>query len=689
MQSIPEANCLGGELSPYLLQHATNPVHWQPWSPAVLTAACTMHRPVLLSIGYSACHWCHVMAHESFMDEATARLMNAAFVCIKVDREERPDLDHIYQGAYALMNGRGGGWPLTVFLMPDTQLPFFTGTYYPVESRFGMPAFKDVLQHISRLYRMHHAELLQQTESVASACRSLYAVPVAAPRELHLQPLHQALARSAEHFDARHGGFGGAPKFPMPAQLELLLQQGRGAPADQALHTLQQMARGGLYDHLGGGFFRYSVDAAWEIPHFEKMLYDNAALLALYSDAWLLSRTPLFATVVRDTVGWLQRELQDAAGGFHAAQDADDDNGVEGGSYVWTREAVAALLGEQEYALFAACYGLDKAANFADQWHLRLLRTPEQAATAVEFPVEQATTVLADCRARLLAQRQQRSLPQDDKVLAAWNGQMIQGLARAARIFAEPQWLAAAWQAMDFIRMQMCSAGVVMRSYRQGQLGHAGYLDDHASLLAACLELLQCHYRAVDVEFAVQLADRLLEHFQDADAGGFFLTAADHERLPFRPRSFMDDAQPAANGVAIRSLVRLGTLLGRPDYLHAADRALQAAWGTLQRGELLASAGLLAALGDYLQPLATVVIRGTAAELEHWQTTLAAEYRPQLMTVAIPNTVEGLPAALAAHTPRPEGPVAYCCAGLQCRPPCTELAALQQELAALPPIAQS
>ena len=676
MEPTPEnLNRLGGELSPYLLQHAANPVHWQPWDDTALSQARQLDRPVLLSIGYSACHWCHVMAHESFEDAETARLMNESFVCIKVDREERPDLDQLYQGAYALMNGRGGGWPLTVFLAPDTLLPFFAGTYYPREQRLGMPAFGDVLRHIARLYHTHRHEVAGHVQSVADACRRMYALEAARP-SLDLAPLQAALASSARHFDATHGGFGGAPKFPMPAHLDLLLQAAAGAApgvgdevVQRALHTLDQMASAGLWDHLGGGFFRYSVDARWEIPHFEKMLYDNAGLLAVYSDAWLITRKPLYARVARGIVAWLAREMTDAGGGFYAALDADDSEGVEGGAYAWTREEVREVLGnDQDYSLFAASYGLEQAPNFEGRWHLRAVG-------------ETSDERLQTCRERLLAHRSAtRKLPLDDKVLTAWNGQAIQGLARAARTFGEPGWLQCAEHAMDFLRTTLCTDGVLMRTYRAGQVRYPGYLDDHAMMLAACLELLQCRYRATDLAFAMQLADTLLARFQDSEAGGFYFTAGDQRGLPLRPRSFMDEAQPSGNGVAARGLLRLGLLLGRTDYLEAVERTLQAGWQHLRQGESLATASLLSALGEHLRPFPVVVVRGAGAELERWRAVIAGRYQPGCMTVAIPADAADLPGALAERQARADATVAYLCVDQACRPPCTSLEALLASL---------
>lgn len=621
------------------------------------------------------------MAHESFEDKETARLMNESFVCIKVDREERPDLDQIYQGAYALMNGRGGGWPLTVFLAPGTLMPFFAGTYYPRERRFGMPAFSDVLRHVARLYHAHRPEVAGHVQSVTEACRRMYTVDVqsAARPELSIAPLQAALLSSKRHFDTEHGGFGGAPKFPMPAHLDLLLQASAGTVAEardevmrHALYTLDRMSRGGLYDHLGGGFFRYSVDARWEIPHFEKMLYDNAGLLSVYSDAWLITRQPRYARVVYDTVGWLKREMTDAAGGFYSSLDADDADGVEGGVYTWTREEVQKILADEDYNLFAACYGLNESPNCEERWHLREVCDVQAKGSAER---------LEACRQRLLVYRAStRKPPLDDKILTAWNGQAIQGLARAARAFGEPAWLQAAERAMDFLRETLCPGGMLMRAYYKGQVRYAGYLDDYAMTLAACLELLQCRFRAADLAFAVQLADSLLERFQDMEAGGFYFTAGSDESLPLRPRSFMDEAQPAGNGVAARGLVRLGCLLGRTDYLAAAERTLQASWAHLRQAESLATASLLAALGELLQPFPTVVVRGEGDELERWRAVLTSRYQPYGMIVAIPSGAEGLPGALAERKAGPGKVTAYLCIDQVCRAPYTRLEELLESL---------
>jgi len=453
-------NRLAQEISLYLRQHARQPVAWQPWDDAALEQARREDRPIILSVGYSACHWCHVMAHESFDDEETARIMNEHFVNIKVDREERPDLDRIYQSAHLLLTGRPGGWPLTMFLLPQERQAFFGGTYFPREPGMHLPGFKDVLLRVLQCYREQRPQVQTQAHSLNTHLGRFFAdAPPAAPGQLDPAPLRAAAEALAAASDPRHGGFGGAPKFPMQPQLAFLLHGRWLAPAGEnkgphglalegALHTLRQMARGGIYDHLGGGFFRYAVDAAWQIPHFEKMLYDNAQLLSLYSEAWECRRENGFREVVRATAEWLMRDMQDPAGGCYSSLDADDPERGEGAFYLWRREEAQGLLSAAEYERFAACYGLDRPPNFEGAWHLSVHREPrELAATGREPPTEDKIKAieraLATCRAKLYAHRRGRpSHALDRKVLTAWNGMAIKGMATSARIFEQPPWQA-------------------------------------------------------------------------------------------------------------------------------------------------------------------------------------------------------------------------------------------------------
>ena len=659
------SNRLSQETSPYLLQHADNPVDWYPWGEEALTVAREQDRPILLSIGYSACHWCHVMAHESFENPATAALMNANFVNIKVDREERPDLDQIYQAAHSLMSKRSGGWPLTMFLTPD-QVPFYGGTYFPPTPCYGLPGFADLLLGVANAYRESKADILSQKEPFIAAL-GRHASRPQMPDESAVRAGVDALVAA---FDPTYGGFGGAPKFPNAPDWILLLRvaaQGDAQVRNMAQLTLSCMAAGGIYDHLGGGFCRYSVDERWEIPHFEKMLYDNGQLLCLYADGWLLTGEPRWREVVEDSVAWLQREMLHSGGAFYAALDADSE-GEEGRFYVWRPEEVAALLLPDEYLSFAHHYGLDTEPNFeGTHWHLC-----EKTQGARSF---------SRARIRLLQARDKRVRPgRDDKILTSWNALATKGLARAGRIFGRQDWVVLAQNAADFLRDRLWADGRLLASYKDGQARFNAYLDDHAFLLDALLELLQAGYRECDLRFAVGVAEALLARFEDPDAGGFFFTSHDHERLIHRPKSPYDNATPSGNGVAAFALQRLGHLLGEVRYLNAAERTLQAFSVDLAANPA-ACPSLLCALQEWLGPPTVVVLRGELAAMESWKQRQSAMPLPHCLIVAIPTGEQsGFPTL-----DKFSGTVvnAHVCRGVECLPAITEWSELEQVLQAL------
>jgi len=675
------ANRLAATASPYLQQHAHNPVDWWPWCAEALDLARTQDRPILLSIGYSACHWCHVMAHESFEDPATADLMNRLFVNIKVDREERPDLDRVYQTAHQLMARRSGGWPLTVFLNPHDQRPFFAGTYFPREPRHGLPAFTQLLQGVEHAYRDRREAINAQGDELMTALAGLAPTPsgrVPAARELDA-----ALNQLTDSFDTEQGGFGGAPRFPHATNLEFLLRRwaagaAAGQPDDSALQmatfTLERMIRGGLNDQLGGGFCRYAVDDLWMIPHFEKMLYDNGPLLALCCDAWQVSADPLFRDAARATADWIMRELQSPDGGYWSSLDADSE-GHEGRFYCWDRERVRALLTPTEYAPFAAVYGLDRPANFEGQWHLHQYQTPAQVAQTQGLPLAQVGSLLGAARATLLAEREQRVRPGlDDKVLTAWNALAIKGMARAARVLGRADYLESAQAALDFIRRTLWRDGRLLATCKDGRAQLQAYLDDYANLLDALLELLQTRWSAADLAFAIELAEVLLAQFHDPDAGGFWFTGRDHEPLIARPKPLGDESMPSGNGVAAWALQRLGHLLGEPRYLDAAEGTLKLAAEFIHR--LPAAHGtLLFALDEHLNPPETLIIRADTDLLDDWQAAAQQGYQPRRLVLAIPNSATDLPGALADMKPG-AGPRAYRCRGTRCEAPVEHLAQL-------------
>lgn len=665
---MPEiSNRLAGETSPYLLQHAGNPVAWQPWNEVAFDLARREDRPILLSIGYSACHWCHVMAHESFEDAEVAAVMNRLFVNVKVDREERPDLDQIYQMAHQMLTGRPGGWPLTMFLSPDGT-PFFGGTYFPKEARYGLPGFAGLCEQVAEAWRTKRPEIERQNREVLDALVHSGSAP-AGDAALDAEPVAALRAVLLGSFDREHGGFGGAPKFPHPADLVFLLHRPDDAPArEAALFTLRRMAAGGIHDQLGGGFCRYSVDERWEIPHFEKMLYDNGLLLGVYADAWSMTGDATFRQVAIGIAEWLRREMTSHEGAFYSSLDADSE-GEEGRYYVWERAEVAQLLTAQESALAGRCWGLNGPPNFEGRhWHLRIA---ESCGNKVARELEVV-------RAKLLSAREKRVRPgRDDKILTAWNALMIEGLARAARIFDDADWLAAARRAMDWLRVAHWRDGRLLAASRNGRAYLPAYLDDHAFLLAALLELLQTGYRGEDLAFARELADALLAHFEDREQGGFFFTAHDHESLILRPKIAHDNALPAGNAVAARALQHLGHLLGEVRYLEAASRATEAFMSQMRR-HAGGFASLAGALESVLEPPTIVVLRGPATELEEWRRRVGS--KRSAVVLALANGLTGLPPALA----KPESPHvnAWVCRGVNCLKPMATVSELMDVLQA-------
>jgi uncharacterized protein YyaL (SSP411 family) len=706
------SNRLAAETSPYLRQHADNPVDWWPWSEEALATARREGKPILLSIGYAACHWCHVMAHESFEDEATARLMNALYVNIKVDREERPDIDKVYQLAHQALARRGGGWPLTMFLTADDLVPFFAGTYFPKTPRYNMPAFAQVLQGVRAWHDDKPDEMRAQNGALA---RFLAEHAQGAVHEgvLDDAPIRAALSRIAQGFDEENGGHRGGPKFPHASEIELLLHvttdrasedsfsrhpgtgrdpaslltqedagprpaPGRRAlgndvqPTGMARLTLACMAERGLTDHLGGGFFRYCVDEHWEIPHFEKMLYDNAQLLPLYARASALFDHAAFGAAATACADWLARDLQAPGGGFWSSYDADSE-GEEGRYYVWQADDVRATLDADEYALVVPYYGLDQAPNFEDHaWHLVIRQPLDDIAARLGIDIEEARRRLASANAKLLALRAQRVRPGlDDKILTAWNALAIGGAARAARWMDSAPLLIEAERALDVLHAKLWVDGRLYASHAESRTRFPAYLDDHAFLLDALLALLQVRWRDRDLDWAIALADTLLDRFEDRAGGGFFFTAHDAETLPQRPKPFTDDSLPAGNGIAARALLKLGYLLGETRYLDAAERALRAAWPSLL--ELPhACCAMLLALDDFLHPPPHLVVRHHDDAVA-WHSVVPSGTNP-LDAYFIPHDAI-LPGVLAAMTAA-DRTTAYLCRGVECQPPITDPALL-------------
>ncbi len=678
-------NRLIHETSPYLRQHAHNPVDWHPWGEEAFRLASELGRPVHLSIGYAACHWCHVLAAESFEDERTAALLNERFVNIKVDREERPDIDRVYQIAQQMLTRGPGGWPLTMFLTPERQ-PFFGGTYFPPEPRHGLPGLCELLRRVARYYEDHHEELAAQGEALVEALRSIDPPPPQPDLALDAEPLERARAGLEASFDAHNGGFGGAPKFPHPGSIERLLRHWRASvhrdPPDlkslyMASLTLTRMAEGGIHDALGGGFCRYSVDELWRIPHFEKMLYDNAWLLAVYADAYLASGDELYAHVARDTAEWMRHEMQSGEGGFYSSLDADSA-GHEGSFYVWDLDEVRRTLGTDEYAAFAPRYGLDRPANFEGRWHLYVTGEPEALAAGLGLSAPRVAELLESAREKLLAVRSGRERPmRDEKILTAWNGLAIAGMARAARALECAGLEESATRALEFARRALWRDGRLSATYSEGRARLNAYLDDYVFLADGVLELQQLRLRPAELAFACELMEVVLRHFAAPD-GGFYFTSDDHEPLLHRLKTYADEALPAGNAVAARVLLRLGYLLGESRYLQAAEEVVRSGWAPLAHHPQ-AHATLLNALEELLDPPQIVILRGDPSSIESWRRDLARLYAPRRMVLAAAADAPDLPTAIATKPARGAA-TAYLCRGNVCGEPIDSFGALVEAL---------
>jgi hypothetical protein len=574
-----------------------------------------------------------------------------------------------------------------MFLTPDGT-PFFGGTYFPRSPRHGLPGFVDLMERIAEIHRTRREDIAQQNQGVLAALARTVPGGAAHHSEFSDRPLKDAVDAAAASFDARHGGFGRAPKFPHPADLRLLLRRhaatGDRGSRDMALTTLARMAEGGIYDQIGGGFCRYSVDERWNIPHFEKMLYDNGPLLGLAADAWLLTSEPLFRRVAEDTAAWAMREMQSPEGGYYSSLDADSEH-EEGRFYVWTPQQVAAVLTPEEYAVVERHYGLNRPANFEDRaWHLHVAEPLPETARRLDRPEADCERLLASARTRLLAARALRVRPgRDEKILTSWNALMVEGMARAAAAFDRPDWLASARAALDFLRRRLWTGtgggGRLLATFKDGRAHLNAYLDDYAYLLAALLQTMQAEFRAEDLEWAEDLADALLDRFEDREGGGFYFTSHDHERLIHRSKTGHDNATPSGNGVAAFALQRLGHLVGETRYLAAAQRTLQLFFPPMN-GQIGGYATLATALEEYLVPPRTVLLRGRGPSLTQWHARLARRYDPGTLVLGLPDGAQGLPPALAKAAGDPVN--AWVCSGVKCLPPIAELADLERVLSA-------
>ena len=699
MSETPAPNRLIATSSPYLLQHAHNPVAWYPWGDEALSLARALDRPIHLSVGYAACHWCHVMAHESFEDPATAAVMNAGFVNIKVDREERPDIDAIYMQAVQAMTGRGG-WPMTVFLTPD-GVPFYGGTYYPKEDRYGMPAFTRVLAAVSDAWANRRADLLAAGDELAGRLRAASEAQLP-PGALRPATLDAAFAALADRYDAVDGGFGDAPKFPQPMVLEFLLRYSRrtaSRPGMEMLeHTLRTMAEGGMYDQLGGGFHRYSVDGQWLVPHFEKMLYDNALLARTYTETFQVTGDAFYRDIAERTLAYIERELLHPSGMFFSTQDADsleDPHGThkeEGAFFVWTPAQIRAIIGD-DALLFSQAYDVTERGNFEGKNILHVVRRPAELASLTGLPAEQIEQTLHDCRQKLFAARAQRPRPTlDDKVLSAWNGMAIRAFALAASAFDAPRYAAIAERAADALLATLRDAdGRLLRSWRDASAGTQqaapvapirGFLEDYALLADGLLALYSATFAPHWLDAARALADAMLDSFWDDAIGGFYDTASDHERLVVRPRSTDDNATPAGASVAADVLLRLATIFDEPRYRERAMTVLES-MASLMECYPTGFGRYLAAAEFALAPVRSIVVVGERAD-PATQALLAEALRPFLSSTVV---LAQQPSDPPLATPLLDGridaaapPTAYVCEGLVCQLPARTPEELRRQL---------
>jgi uncharacterized protein len=679
-----QSNRLIHETSPYLKQHAHNPVDWYPWGEEALTRAKSENKPILLSIGYSACHWCHVMERESFENPDIAELMNQHFINIKVDREERPDLDDIYQKSAQAFMRRGGGWPLTVFLTPD-QEPFWGGTYFPPVSRYGMPGFPEVLLGVVAAYQKEPGQVQENIQKVRTGLRRINALQ-ASDAPLTADLLDSAVRDLSSFYEPINGGFGDAPKFPTSPPIQLLLRQysrvKESTTLDMSLHSLWKMAAGGIYDHVGGGFHRYSTDAQWLVPHFEKMLYDNAQLVRLYVDAWRLSREGRFRNVIEETLVYLHREMVHPDGGFYTAQDADSE-GHEGKYFVWTPGEIKAVLGEEVGDIFCRVYDITDPGNFEGKNIPNLIKSNGK----IEVPdLPNAEQILADARQKLLQAREGRVKPlRDDKILTSWNGLMISGVLEAYQALGNPMYLAMAKNALDFLFTRAYKDGRLFRTVTDGVARLNGYLDDYAFLTAALIDAFEATSEPGYLEKARELTAILLEQFWDVQGGGCFFTGRDHEALIQRMKSGEDSAIPSGNAIAAMSFLRLFSYTGDQIYLDRAEQTLRLFREQMERNPY-GTSSLLCALDFYLSKPKEIVLIGlrTDAAMKDLLSKIHGRYVPNKTVVVVPEkTVSGsigVPAAARGKAAIDGKPTAYVCHNFTCSQPVTDWESLEKLL---------
>ena len=682
-------NRLIHETSPYLRQHAHNPVDWYPWGQEALDKAKREDKPILLSIGYSACHWCHVMERESFENEAIAEVMNAHFVNIKVDREERPDLDTLYMN-YVQMTTGSGGWPMTVFLTPD-QIPFYGGTYFPPEDRFGRPGFGRLCLTLAEAYREKKEEIEARGPDIVQSLAAMNTLPPGAGK-VTAASLDLAFNQLAPRFDTTHGGFTGAPKFPGSMSLAFLLRHfsraGRREGREFVALTLEKMARGGMYDQLGGGFHRYSVDERWLVPHFEKMLYDNALLSRLYLEAYQLDPQPLYARVVEEILDYVVREMQSPEGGFYSTQDADSE-GHEGKFFVWTPTEIGEILGEEEGKVFCRYYDVTTQGNFEGANILNVPRPLEQVAKELSLSPGELARILSEARQRLFPEREKRVKPhRDEKILTGWNGMMGVSFVEASLVLQRPDYLEVARRNARFLLKHLCRKGRIFRTHKDGVSKLRGYLDDYANLVEYLLALYQATGEREWLDQAVIYNDAMLELFWDREQAIFFLTGKEHEKLVTPVRDAYDNATPAGSSVAVFNLLKLAILTGNLEYRSIAETNLENMHLPLTRypngfGYLLGAADF------YLGPVKEIAVVGDpeSGETRRLLEVVHGRFLPnKVVAILDPNAADG-----AGDLPLLEGktlvkgrPAAYVCENYTCKAPVTEPSQLELALSRNP-----
>jgi len=681
-------NRLQNESSLYLRQHAENPVQWQPWDEQALNQARSLDQPILLSIGYSACHWCHVMAHESFEHEETARVMNELYVNIKVDREERPDLDRIYQLSHQLLTGRGGGWPLTVFLDPVEHIPFFAGTYFPREPRFGMPAFADLITRVRQWFDQNRSEVQGQNEKLRHAIEGIYQAATAsngmADESSASALLDHAARLLLKQYDSVNGGFGAAPKFPQAPTLNAVTGLSKSESdignklAGPLKCSLENMAKSGLRDHLDGGFFRYCVDATWTIPHFEKMLYDNGQLLPLYAECAARWSNPLMKEAAEGIAGWLQSAMAQPGGGYAASIDADAD-GEEGGFHVWSRAEIEQLLPATTREIFMRAYGLDGPPNFEDKaWHLVRHDTAGELSAPMDESEKFIERALEKSRSTLFLAREERVHPMlDDKILTSWNALLAEGFVRAGRALGREDWLDSAESILGFVHRELWDEKQLFAVYNRGDARFAAYLDDHAYLLNAIMHFLQARWNSAFLLFAIELGEALLARFEDPVHGGFYFSDAAEDVPIARSMIFQDDATPAGNAIAIMALQKLGKLLGEARYTVAAARALARGLGHINESPP-GFVSMLTALQESFEARPQLIISGTdRSKQEKWKRWAESNYQVDCYLIGPENGK--LPGILREYQSSKPA-TAWVCHGMQCMPAANSRELLKKQL---------